>query len=164
VGLAHDYSKYVYGGDFGRLCNIRLYDDAARIVTGKGTKQAPSASLVVLVLALYHTKEVIAMAVDVFVSPITDENMPKCVKYALEHLDKGEEIIEFERYSVGTPDGECCTDTWSLTTLQGECVNFQSWIINYGDEENYIYSQSWKNVADLSRLLSKIIAKNEEVA
>jgi hypothetical protein len=49
VGLAHDYSKYVYGGDFGRMRNIRLYDDVAGIdVMGKGTKQAPSASWVLL--------------------------------------------------------------------------------------------------------------------
>lgn len=101
---------------------------------------------------------------DVFVSPITEDNMPKCVKYALEHLDKDEEIIEFERYSVGTPDGECCTDTWNLTTLQGGYVNFRSWIINDGDEENYISSHSCKRVDELSRLLSKIMAKNEEVA
>lgn len=101
---------------------------------------------------------------DVFVSPITDDNMPKCVKYALEHLDEGEEVIEFERYSVGTPDGECTTDTWNLTTLQGDCVSFRSWIINDGDEDNYISSHSVKGVDELSRLLGKIMAKNEEVA
>lgn len=98
-----------------------------------------------------------------FESPICMDTMPERVKATLDDIENcpTEEVIDFEHFSFGTPDGECDTDCWRITvsSLLGTVV-FHDWIIT-GDKVLYNVISREKHV--IQKLAYKI-RKQTEVA